>query len=126
MTDSNKPESNSAVPAWAVLDTWSDDSWTNGIQINELEPLDTLTVETSNHTYELTVINPRTGEVLVRGGKLFPERRMAWVSGASLGGSILKLHGIYVGFALELLADGQRITTTPVRKVEVAKERMAA
>ena len=126
MTDSNKPESNTAVPAWAVLDTWSDDLWTDGIQIPELEPLDTLTVETSNHTYELTVINPRTAEVLVRGGKLFPERRMAWVSGASLGGSILKLHGIYVGFALELLADGQRITTTPVRKVDLVKERKAA
>ena len=64
--------------------------------------------------------------MLVRGGEFFPERRMAWVSGASLGGSVLKLHGIYVGFRLEFLADGKRILTSPVRRVGVLNDRKAA
>lgn len=123
MTELNKPEQpNALVPASAMLETWSTNNWTNGIQINQLQELETLSVETMNHTYEVTVINPGTAEVLVRGGEFFPERRLAHVSGASLGGSFLKLHGIYVGFKLELLSDGRRIVTSPVRTIGVIEE----
>lgn len=67
------------------------------------------------------VIDPRTAEVMVRGGEFFPERKLAHVSGASLGYSFLKLYGIYVGFKLELRVDGRRIITSPVRAVTVLK-----
>ena len=127
MTESNESQkSDSLNPSVAMLDTRRASQSTNGIQIDELEQFETLAVETLNHTYEITIINPRTAEVLVRGGDFFPERRMAWVCGASLGGPVLKLHGIYVGFKLEFLADGKRITTSTVRSVGGLNDRKAA
>jgi hypothetical protein len=112
-------EANAPIPAPATLSTWSAEKWQNGIQVNELNELDTLSVETMNHTYEVTVINPPTAEVLIRGGEFFPHRRLAHISGASLGGSFLKVHGIYVGFKLELIVAGRRIITSPVRAISV-------
>lgn len=119
-TKSERPEL--LLPVEALLDTCSAGAWTEGIQVDELEPLDTLAVETANHIYEITVINPRTAEVLVRGGDLFPERTIAWISGSSLGGESLKLHGIYIGFKLEFLADGRHIRTSKVRRIRIIKE----
>ncbi len=112
-------EANTPIPAPAMLGTWSAEKWKNGIQVNELNELETLSIETMNHTYEVTVINPPTAEVLIRGGEFFPHRRLAHISGASLGGSFLKVHGIYVGFNLELMAAGRRIITSPVRAITV-------
>src|SRR5712691_13243389 len=102
--------SNVLIPAPAVLNAWASDKWSNGIQIEELTGLETLFVETMHHTYEITIIDPGTAEVLVRGGEFFPARTPAYVSGASMGGSFLKFHGIYVGFKMELHTGGRRIT----------------
>ena len=110
-------EPNALVQAAAVLDTWSADKWIKGLQINELDQLETLSVETMNHTYEITIINPATAEVMVRGGDFFPERTVAELSGASFGGSFLKLHGIYVGFKMEFRLGDGRIITSPVRGI---------
>jgi predicted alpha/beta-fold hydrolase len=100
-----------------VLDTWSAEKWTNGLQIDELDQLETLSVETMNHTYEITIINPATAEVMVRGGDFFPERTLAQFSGASFGGSFLKRYGIYAGLKMEFRAGGKRIITSPVRRI---------
>jgi hypothetical protein len=110
-------ESNTLIPEAATLESWSRRTWTNGVQINELRELDTLFVETAHHAYEITVIDPGTAEVLVRGGELFPERTTAQVSGASTGGSFLKMHGIYVGLKIELWTGGRRIVTSRVRSI---------
>jgi hypothetical protein len=53
----------------------------------------------------------------VRGGKFFPEFTDAHVAGSSLGGSFLKLRGIYVGFCLELHRGTHTIVTSPVRSI---------
>jgi hypothetical protein len=113
------------VPAPALLDRWAVEEWKDGVQVDQLEELETLSVETLNHTYEITVIDPRAAEVLVRGGAFFRERALAHLSGASLGGSFLKLHGIYVGFRIELLAGGKRIITSPVRSISVLEEQQS-
>jgi hypothetical protein len=60
------------VPAPALLDTWSVQEWKTGVQADQFEELETLSVETLNHTYEITVIDPGAAEVLVRGGEFFP------------------------------------------------------
>ncbi len=113
--ESGQPKS--LVPASALLDTWAAEEWTNGVQVDQFEELETLCVQTMNSIYEITIIHPATAEVLVRGGQFFPERTEAQVSGASFGGSFLKLRGIYVGFKLELLSGGRRIITSPVRRI---------
>ncbi|MGQ0733176.1 MAG: hypothetical protein ACT4QD_05905, partial [Acidobacteriota bacterium] len=50
-------------------------------------------------------------------GQFFPEWREAHLAGCSLGGSFLKLRGVYEGFCLEIHAGGEVIVTSPVRKL---------
>jgi len=106
--------------AGALLDTWSKHDWTEGIQLETLDDMQTLTIRTENSTYEITTICSRTGDILVRGGRFFPEFTPARLAGCSLGGSFLKLRGIYVGFNLEIHFDKRSIITSRVRSIAVA------
>lgn len=108
------------------LDRWCAHDWRNGIQIPSLEPLDRLLVRTCNHIYEVIVLNPGASEVMVRGGHFFPEFTRARVSGSSLGGGFLKLHGIYTGFRLELHSEAHAIVTSPVRTISRGTDCAAA
>ena len=78
---------------------------------------DQFAVRTRNSTYEIVVLQPSTGEVLVRGGRFFPEYTRAYVAGCSLGGAFLKLRSIYRGFLIELQCDGRTIITTRVQSI---------
>ena len=104
-------------------DVRPDVGWTerDGIQINELTEKDMISVTTENSSYEMLVIDPETARVMVRGGRCFPSHTLAEVSGSSLGSSI-KLYGIYVGYAVELFADGMRTRTSPVRNIRLFRE----
>ena len=106
-----------AVPAAAVLSTWNSHSWDNGLHIDQLSALDRLTVLTQHSTYEIVIVSPATGEVLVRGGQFFPEFTSVRLAGSTLGGSFLKMRAIYPGFLMELLHGGRRIVTTPVQRI---------
>ena len=107
------------IPAAADLETWSSRAWSDGVQIDQLDDLESLVVRTMNSTYEITITSGRAGEVLVRGGQFFPEKTPAQLSGASFGGSFLKLRGIYVALKMEFLHEGRRIVTSPVRSIGV-------
>ena len=119
MTNAGTSKDAVRVPAAIDFDTWKAHQWTNGVQIDQLPDLTTLIVQTQNSSYEITTICGRTGEVLVRGGGFFPHRTPACLSGASLGGSFLKLWGIYVGFKMEILHDGRPIVTSLVRSIAI-------
>ena len=106
--------------AGALLDTWSSHSWTEGVQLETIEDMEKLAVHTENSLYEITVICGRTGDILVRGGRFFPEFTAARLAGSSLGGSFLKLRGIYVGFSLEVHFEKRLIITSRVRNIAVA------
>ena len=106
-----------SIPTVADLETWSKHAWTDGLQVDALQDLERLCVRTRNSTYEITVLSGTTAEVLVRGGQFFPEYTSARVAGSSLGGSFLKLHGIYLGFSMELQHNGQTIVTTAVQSI---------
>jgi hypothetical protein len=90
-------------PRGPSLDAWSDSEWNDGVQIDQMEELTTLAVQTSNSLYEITVLNGQTGEVLIRGGELFPVRTSVRLEGSTCGGSILKRRGIYVGLRMEIV-----------------------
>src|SRR5262245_2476875 len=100
------------LSAAALLDTWSARKWDNGVQLEALDEKDTLVVVTQNSTYEITLIAPRSSEVLIRGGRFFEEFTPANIAGSSLGGSFLKLGGIYTGFSIEIHANEQVIVTS--------------
>jgi hypothetical protein len=91
--------------------------WNEGIQINACLPLDRLVVKTRNSVYEVVVVSPTDGRVLVRGGRLFPDFRKAQLVGATAGGHTLKLFGIYVGLCVEFFVNPQTVTTSPVAAV---------
>ena len=113
-------DSTVSCSASALLDTWSSHSWTEGLQLENMQDMETLIVRTENSTYEITVICGRTGDILIRGGQFFPEFAEARLAGSSLGGSFLKLRGVYVGFSLEVHFDKRLIITSRVRKITVA------
>jgi hypothetical protein len=119
-TDTSSERPVSAVPAMAVLDRWSTAAWTDGCQVDQLPDMQPLTVITRNHLYELFVISGAEGRVRVRGGNFFPEWREATLAGCSLGGSFLKLRGVYAGFCMELYVNGESIITSPVQKLTLA------
>ena len=54
------------------------------------------------------------GDVLVRGGKLFPERTPANLSGSSFGGSFLKRRWICPGMRLEFVPQPVELVTRTV------------
>ena len=108
-----------SVPAAAILSKWCDDSWTNGVQIDRREDIEKLAVQTWNSLYEITIIEGRTGEILVCGGRFFPELTPARLAGAALGGSFCKMCGIYIGFRMEINANSQRFITTPVESIGI-------
>ena len=105
----------------ALLDRWAAHDWRDGLRIDDLLPLDRVTVRTLNSVYELVVTMPGTAEIMVRGGTFFPTFVVARLAGASLGGSFLKLHAIHVGFRLELVFDTRSIVTSPVRQISIGR-----
>jgi hypothetical protein len=111
-----------SVPSPVDLAWWSQREWSDGVQLEALAPLERLAVRTRNTLYEITVVSPRTGEVLVRGGRFFPAFTRAIIAGCSLGGSFLKVHAIHLGFLMELLHDGQTIITTQVQSILPVRE----
>lgn len=106
--------STSSVPRAAMLDAWSGHEWTNGIQIDELEELDSLAVRTANSIYEITILDGRKGDVLLRGGKYFPELTPAQITGSTLGGTLLKGRGIYLGMKMEIVPQPVQMVTKVV------------
>ena len=105
------------VPTVAVLETWANFDWSDGCQIDEQQALQPVTVVTRNHVYELVVIEGASGLVRIRGGQFFPDWRDVHLAGCSLGGSFLKLRGIYAGFGMELHVDGDVIVTSAVQRL---------
>ena len=99
---------------------------TDGIQVNELEQDDVLSITTANNTYHVTVVDPESSQVRVRGGDFFRSDTIAQIAGSSLNSSI-KPFGIYIGYAIEFFVHARRVRTSPVRVVRVlAKSERAA
>ena len=94
---------------------------TDGIQVNELAQDDVLAITTANNTYHVTVIDPKTAQVRVRGGDFFRSDTIAQIAGSSLNSSI-KPFGIYVGYSIEFFVYARRVRTSPVRVIRVLAE----
>jgi len=89
----------------------------SGEYVPGLPPMTPLIVKTKNSLYRLVTAGGL--HVFVQGGAYFPAITLAYVEGASLGGSLLRVGWICVGAPLELWSGGQRILTSPVCAIEV-------
>jgi hypothetical protein len=108
------------LTAGSELDAWTAAAWTGGLQLDEEAALEPLTVCTRNSTYTIVVLRPGTGDVLVRGGRFFPIFERAVLVGATAGGSLIKVRGIYRGLRMEIVTKGRRVLTSPVASIAPA------
>ena len=88
-----------------------------GLALADLSPIDEIEVRTRNTNYRITLLAAHEARVLVQGGAFFPVPGEAYLSGSTLGGSLLKLGWIGCGFCMELHHQGRRIVTTRVREI---------
>ena len=101
-----------------TLDAWTGCAWAQrGLQLDALETLQVLRVRTRNSTYDLALAGDQHGDVIVRGGRYFPDWTRVQLAGASLGRGCLKRHGIYAGFRMEFYWGGRRVVTSPVHSI---------
>jgi hypothetical protein len=107
------------VIAASLLDTWIARDWSDGIQLASLKDLTEIRIQTRNSMYEIIVIDHQTGEILIRGGKFFPERTAGYLAGSSRRGSFLKAGGLHVGLNLEILANRTTVVTSTVQSIVV-------
>ena len=114
-------QSSQTVPAPATLDFWSNEPWTHGVQIDQMNEMQKLLVRTRNSLYEIMVVDGWRGDIVVRGGQFFPHATPAWLAGATFGGSILKLRGIYIGLQMEIHSANGPLLTTRVKMIAVER-----
>jgi hypothetical protein len=91
----------------------------DGVRLRDVSACSCLRLRTRNSHYRLWLLSPSEGRVLIQGGAFFGEPVEVIVAGATAGGSMLKIGWVLKGFHLEILHDGQRIVTTPVRSLQV-------
>jgi hypothetical protein len=94
----------------------------DGVAIDSLEFGTRLLVRTRYSQYRLTVLNGETGDVLIEGGNMLHGITPARVNGATAGGSAMKLGWIGIGLRIELSVGGVRVTTSPVRSIEIEND----
>ena len=112
----------SVMPAAGTLDGFTEAVLDSaGLSIRDLDPLTTLIVRTRNSSYRIIVSSDTT--VIVQGGQFFPDPTPARLDGSGFGGSLLKVAWIGVGLRMEIVANGQRIITSPVRDMTVEDRR---
>jgi len=90
------------------------------VTLNDLEPGTRITVVTNNSTYRLDLIDGAESRVTAVGGSIFPEPTEVRVEGATADEGGIKTGWIGVGRRLEMTSGPRRITTSPVKAVDVA------
>lgn len=87
------------------------------VELDACPELTWITVTTLRSTYDIVVLSGDTGEVMVRGGSLFPEFRHALVTASLFGGIAVLPRTIAVGLNLEFLVDGMSVITSRVQAI---------
>lgn len=109
------------VPGVDILGTGPAFDRCDEISLGQLSAFDRIVITTRNHTYEVVVTSPDTGEVLVRGGTVFPRFTAARLNGSSAGDSSIKARSVNVGVRVEFAIEGYvPVVTTRVQTLAVA------
>ncbi len=82
----------------------------DGIGLIDVDAFTTLVVRTDNSVYRITILTPHLREVVVQGGKFFPERTRACLSGSNFGGSCLKIGWVGLSLHMEFGSGSSRRT----------------
>jgi hypothetical protein len=107
------------LPSCRTLDGFARESnEKSGLDIYGLDAGSTLIVKTRHSCYRLTVVDGSRQLVLAAGG-IFPEPTIVRLSGATFGGSTLKVGWILVGLRIEFGLGTKQITSSAVQSVEI-------
>jgi hypothetical protein len=118
-SDIGRPSADLSPASPAVtLQEFTRREWTDGVQVDALPAFDVIEARTKNTVYRVVVLDGHAGDVLVSGGRFFPTPARARLNGCTMGGSCIKLRGIYRGCRLEFQSGSDLILTTRVRSVE--------
>jgi hypothetical protein len=107
-----KPEtlSGARVPSLAVAMSFKDVATSQpdeAIQLGSCPVFQWIVVRTRRSVYDIIVLSGDAGEVMVRGGRFFPEFRRATVVGSTFGGSAVRVGSICAGCRMELEVAGK-------------------
>ena len=111
-----------AAACAATVDGWLQQAWDQAVQVDRLDDLQALRVETVNSSYDIAIVDARSGDVLIRGGRYFPEWTRVQLTGCSLGAGLLKRHAVHMGFRVELYCEGRTVMTSPVQAITLAPD----
>lgn len=118
-------EAQFALPRHCVLEGFTDAAAaTGGLCLNNLNAHDLIICRTLNSEYRLLVLDPVSRRVRVQGGGLFAEPTDAVLTGASYGGSMIRLGWVCTGMQIELVrqaADNamMNVVTSPVEALRL-------
>ena len=92
-----------------------------GIDLRALPAGTAIVVDTRHSRYRFVMLDEGGRNALVEGGPYFPQETFGRVEGSTLGGSLLKIGWIGLGWFVELSFGGKRIITSQVRSISVLK-----
>ena len=107
-------------PSVSPLWLWQSIVWSEVVHMDRLAVCDRVTILTRHSTYEIVVVAPAEGKVLVRGGEFFREFTPVRLTGATLGGSFVRVRAVQIGFRVEFETGRGQVLTSPVRAIAVA------
>jgi hypothetical protein len=90
-----------------------------GVDLLSLPAGTEVVVNTCQSRYRFVMLDGNGRNALVEGGPYFPQATTARVEGSTLGGSLLKIGWIDLGWFVELSCGGKRIITSQVRSISV-------
>ena len=114
-------EETGPVPGPETLSVWSAYDWRDEVRLGQLAAFDRIVITTRNHTYEIIVTSPDTGDVLVRGGTVFPGFTAARLNGSTLGGNVINVRSVNVGFRVEFAIENVPVVTSRVQTLAVVQ-----
>ena len=107
------------LPNYRTLEGFSAESNdTTGLAIHTVDEGSTITVKTRHSRYRLVVLDRRQHLVCAEGG-IFTEPTVVRISGATFGGSTLKVGWILEGLRVEFGIGPKQIVSSPVQSVVV-------
>ena len=89
------------------------------IQLDSCPAFQWIVVRTRRSVYDIIVLSGDAGEVMVRGGRYFPEFQSATIAGSTFGGRAVRLGSICVGCYLELHVNGESFITSRIQAVSL-------
>jgi hypothetical protein len=98
-------------------DALPDEPTQTAIHLRSCTVFERIAVRTHGSLYELIVLSGAVGEVLIRGGRFFPEFRRGLLIGSSAVDGRLTLGTIDLGLSMEMRDDRTRYITSPVEAV---------